>query len=228
MAVNTDITGRKRMELELRRQSEQLRSLSRHLVHLQEAKRLNLSRELHDRAAQAMTALILQLGALQRKTGLDDPLGARLQTLLGMAQGVMADLHDLAVNLRPHELDRHGLVAALEQYLESFRRRNALDVQLVAPELTESLLPDAVHTTIYLIVQESLTNVVRYAEAKHVRIVLRTEGANVLLTVQVDGRGFDVDEALRRGCLGLLGMRERAEMLDGRLVIKSAPGSGVA
>ena len=149
---------------------EQLRSLSHHLVNLQEAERKDLSRELHDRSGQSMTALKLTLFLLKRRP--DDPnvVRAQVDELIQMADGVMAELHDLAVNLRPSALDRYGLVPALEQYLSSFRKQNQMQVEFVAAGLDGERLPEDVETAVYRIVQESLTNVARHAEATHVSV----------------------------------------------------------
>jgi two-component system sensor histidine kinase UhpB len=211
---------------ELQHSREQLRSLSHHLVNLQEAERKELSRELHDRAGQSMTALKLGLLVLRRAAGDPNAVRARVDELAEMADGVMAELHDLAVNLRPLALDRYGLAPALEQYLASFRKQNTIEAGFAATGLEQGRLPAEVETAVYRIVQESLTNVARHADAARVNIAVVRQNEHVIVTVQDDGRGFDVEEALARGRLGLLGMRERAEMLGGKLEIDSQPGAG--
>ena len=211
---------------ELQHSREQLRSLSHHLVNLQEAERKDLSRELHDRSGQSMTALKLGLGLLKRTADKPDAVRARTDELLEMADLVMAELHDLAVNLRPSALDRGGLAPAIEQYLASFRKQNQIETSFVATGLEGERLPDEVETAIYRIIQESLTNVARHARATHVSIAVARQNDEVSLIVEDDGQGFDVEEALARGRLGLLGMRERAEMLGGKLEIESKPGAG--
>jgi signal transduction histidine kinase len=210
----------------LERSREELRSLSHHLVNVQEAERKTLSRELHDRSGQSMTALKLSLGVLKRSADNPDAVRARADELLQMTDYVMTELHDLAVNLRPSALDRYGLVPALEQYLASFRKQNQVEAGLVATGLDEERLPDEVETAIYRIVQESLTNVARHARADQVHISVARRNGQVAVTIQDDGQGFDVGEAWARGRLGLLGMRERAELLGGQMEIASQPGAG--
>ena len=114
---------------ELQHSREQLRSLSHHLVNLQEAERKELSRELHDRSGQSMTALKLGLGLLKRTADNPNAVRARTDELLEMADIVMVELHDLAVNLRPSALDRGGLAPAIEQYLASFRKQNQVEIR---------------------------------------------------------------------------------------------------
>ena len=140
----------------------------------------------------------------------------------------MDDLHRLALDLRPVSLDRYGLVVALQQYLEFYRQQSGLDVALVTVGLEQQRLPEEMETTFYRIAQEALTNVLRHAKAHHVGVVLERRGEKVVAIIEDDGLGFDVEEAMRCERLGLLGMRERAEMLGGKLTIESAPGTGTS
>jgi PAS domain S-box-containing protein len=211
---------------EVQKGRQQLRSLSHHLVMLQEAQQQALSRELHDRSGQSTTALKLGLGLLRREAEGAPALQAHIDELRQMADQVAVELHDLAVSLRPSALDRYGLVPGLEQLVASFRKQNPVEVDIVATGLEDERLADEVEIALYRVVQEGLTNIARHAQARHVGIMLNRNGATVSLIVEDDGRGFDVDEALNRGRLGLLGMRERAEMLGGTLTIESMPGGG--
>ena len=211
---------------EVQKGQEQLRTLSHHLVALQEEERRNLSRELHDHSGQSMIALQLGLGLLRREADCSPAVLARVEELLQTADTASRELHDLAVGLRPSALDRFGLVPALEQLLASFGKQSAVEVEIAATGLDQGRLPDDVETALYRIAQEALTNVSRYAGASRVGIVIGRNGDEVSLVVEDDGRGFDVEEALSRGRLGLLGVRERAEMLGGWLEIESAPGAG--
>ena len=211
---------------EIHRSREQLRTLSHRLVALQEEERKSLSRELHDRAGQSMTSLKIGMGVLRRESEGLPAVQAGIDGLRQMADGVMEELHELAVSLRPSSLDRYGLVPALEQFLAAFQKQNPIEIEFLASGLDQERLPDDVETALYRIVQESLTNVARHAQAKRVGVILSRKNEFVKLILEDDGCGFDVDEALRRGRLGLLGMRERAEMLGGTLTIESSPGCG--
>jgi signal transduction histidine kinase len=211
---------------EVRSGRQQLQTLSHRLVALQEQERKNLSRELHDRAGQAMTALNLGLAALKRECDLSPEYEARIEELLQTANHVMEDLHQLAVSLRPVALDRYGLLPALEQLVAAFRKQNGTEVEIVTSGLDGARLPDEVETALYRIVQESLTNITRHAQAGRVGIILSRFDDRIRLIVEDDGRGFDVSDAMQKGRLGLVGMRERAEMVGGVLTIESAPGRG--
>ncbi|HEX9116429.1 MAG TPA: PAS domain-containing protein, partial [Anaerolineae bacterium] len=203
-------------------------ALSRRLVELQEQERRALSRDLHDTSGQNITALKLSLGALKRENGNSAAVRARADELLRLADIVSEDLHRLAVNLRPASLDRYGLVPALVQLLTEFRKQSGLQVSFDAQGVAESAgrLPGDAETALYRIVQEALTNISRYAHAGSVAVVLQQRGDSVQVAVEDDGQGFDVQKALRSGRLGLLGMRERAEMAGGTLEIESSPGRG--
>jgi PAS domain S-box-containing protein len=213
---------------ELEQANAQYQALSRRLVELQEEERRALSRDLHDASGQSIIALKLGLGALKREEAGSEAARARVDELLGLADAVSEDLHRLAVNLRPSSLDRYGLVPGLEQLLNEFRKQTGLQVDFLAEGMEGERLPPELETALYRIVQEATTNCARYAAAAGVSVLLRREGGAVQLIVEDDGRGFDVEEALRRGRLGLLGMRERAQMLGGTLEIESTPGYGTA
>ena len=210
------------------RLQQQLQSLSRRLVEVQEEERRALSRDLHDTSAQGITALKLGLGLLKRAEGCPDAVLASLDELVHVADTVSEDLHRLAVSLRPASLDRYGLLAALEQLLAEFRKQTgcAIAVDISGMQGASERLPGEVETALYRILQESLANIARHAQAKCVSISLRQTAHAVHMIVEDDGLGFDVAEALRRGRLGLLGMRERAEMLGGHLEIESALAQG--
>ncbi|MGE5602699.1 MAG: ATP-binding protein, partial [Nitrososphaerales archaeon] len=141
------------------------------------------------------------------------------------AATVSEDLHRLSANLRPATLDRYGLAPAVEELVEGLRDQAGIEVEFQVQGLEERLAGD-VETALYRIVQEACTNMARYAEARHARITLHRDAGQVLVSVEDDGRGFDVEETIGRGGLGLLGMRERAEMLGGAFTIDARPGQG--
>jgi len=213
---------------ELQISREQLQALSRRLVESLEKERRTIARELHDESGQALTVLKLGLGQLRRSAPAGEETRQWVEELERIVAGVMENLHRLSVNLRPASLDRYGLVAALEQFTEDFQRQSSLHIDLVTAGLDLERLPSAVETALYRIVQEAVTNAVRHAQATHVGVILEKRGERAVAIIEDNGHGFDVDEALHRGRLGLLGMRERAEMLGGTLSIESAPGTGTA
>ncbi|NOH02173.1 MAG: PAS domain S-box protein [Chloroflexi bacterium] len=206
---------------------ERLQSLSRRLVDIQESERRFVARELHDHAAQNLTSLILGLGAIEKEASQLPKIRARASELKTMTDGVLEDLHRLAINLRPASLDHPGLVPALEQLIKSFTQNSSLQIRFKAAGIGEDdRLPQEVETTLYRITQEALTNVVRHASAQRADVVLERRGDTALVLIEDDGKGFDLEKAKIGGHLGLLGMEERAEMLGGKLTVESVPGKG--
>src|SRR5512133_440017 len=218
----------KQRTAELEAANARLRALSRRLVEIQEAQSRAISRNLHDETGQGMTAIKLGLGLLRQEEACTEAMRSRIDELHQVAEDVQEGLHRLAMNLRPPSLDRHGLVPALEQFLTAFRRLNTLQVDFLASGLDQERLADEVETALYRIVQEGLINVARHARADRAEVIVTRTGDVVNLIIEDDGCGFDPDEALQRERLGLLGMRERAEMLGGSLTVESKPGAGTA
>jgi signal transduction histidine kinase len=205
---------------------KQLQALSRRLVDVQEAERGHISRELHDETGQALSSILLGLSLLEREANDPEAVLARAMDLENIVDDVLENLHRLAMNLRPASLDHLGLVPALEQYVETFGRQHNLSAAFEAVSIEEKRLPPAVETTLYRVVQEALTNVSRHAQASRVDVLLERRGDQVVTIIEDDGIGFDPKDAMRSGRLGLFGMQERVEMLNGTLIFESAAGKG--
>jgi signal transduction histidine kinase len=195
------------------------------VVDAQELERKRLARELHDETGQALTSMLLGLRAIEEA---ETP--AEREEATGRLREQLVDtLHDvrrLAVELRPKALDDFGLVAALERLTTTFSEQTAIPVEFEAM-LADARLPPAVETALYRIVQEALTNVIKHSRASRVSVLLRRKPDSVAAVIEDDGQGFDVDEN-RDGGLGLLGMRERIELVDGRLVVESSSSGGTS
>jgi signal transduction histidine kinase len=211
---------------EVRRSNKQLHGLSQRLMKAQEDERLHLSRELHDESGQLLTALTVQLGLLDRNLDKSADMRAKIEELKTTANEIQENLHRLAINLRPASLDHIGLVMTLRQYITEFNRQYDLSVDFEAVGIEETRLPSDVETTIFRIVQETLTNVISHAHAKHVDILLSLHNQRVILVVEDDGVGFTPLSLNAEDHLGLFGMRERVEMLGGEFMLESAPGKG--
>ncbi|MCX7682594.1 MAG: PAS domain S-box protein [Anaerolineae bacterium] len=214
---------------QVRNGHDQLRALSRRLVEIQETERGYIARELHDETGQALSSLLLGLSMLEQEAGNPRAVRARIASLKATVNGMLEDLHRLATDLRPVALDFLGLIPALEQYVETFSEQHGIPVEFETVELDpEDRLPPEVETALYRIVQEALTNVIRHARATRVDVLLERRNDRVIVIVEDDGVGFDVEAAKLSGRLGLLGMQERAEMLGGWLTIESTAGVGTA
>ena len=211
---------------QVREGHNQLQSLSHRLVQVQETERRHIARELHDEAGQALTSLMVGLRLLEREVGNPETVIKHVTQLKSMTNDVLENLHRLAMDLRPASLDHLGLIAALRQYIETFSNQHGLKMQFEIVGLDDlPRLPPAVETNVYRIVQEALTNVVRHAQATRIDVLLEQRGDQMVAIVEDDGVGFDAEAARQSGRLGLLGMRERAEMLGGTLAVESTPGS---
>jgi PAS domain S-box-containing protein len=204
---------------------ERLQTLARRLVEVQESERRYVARELHDEAGQALTSLMFGLRLLEREAQRPEAVVAGVAELKRMVDNVLEDLHRLAMDLRPASLDHAGLVAALRQYVEAVSDQHGLVVQFETVGLCDRL-PSDVESSIYRMVQEALTNVIRHARATRVDVLLEQRDDKLVVIVEDNGVGFNPTAAMQNGRLGLFGMRERAEMLGGTLVLESAAGAG--
>jgi signal transduction histidine kinase len=206
--------------------SARMQDLSRRLVAAQEDERRTVARELHDEAGQALVTLRYGLQLLERETGGGDGIAARVAELKQTTDAVIDSLHRLAAALRPPSLDVLGLDAALRQYLGSIEAKSDLAVRYKARGFAGARLSPTLETALYRIVQEAVTNVLRHAGATRVDVLAERDDRRVLVMVEDDGIGFSPGGPVGSERLGLVGMRERAEALGGRLTIESAPGAG--
>ena len=205
---------------------EQLQALARRLVELQEQERSHVANQLYNEANQVLAVLLVQLSLLEKALAHGQASAERLSEMKRTIDGVIRELHYLATHLRPASLDQLGLVAAVEQYLRAFGHEHGLEAAFAGVELKGLRPPAEVETALYRIVQEALANVAEHAQAGHVSIALTCAEGRLVLCVEDDGVGFDLQAALRQGALGLVGIRERAEAVGGRLEIESAPRTG--
>jgi signal transduction histidine kinase len=203
---------------------DRLQSLSHRLVEVQERERVYVARELHDEAGQMLASLMLGLKLLEGNAHDPQLVVAGVRELRQVADSVQENLNRLAMDMRPASLDYLGLVAALNTFVNNMRDRDAIAVQFKAVGWGGERLAPNVEIAIYRIAQEALTNVVRHAKAQHVDVLLQRGDECITLMVEDDGIGFNPEEG--RTHLGLVGMRERCEMLGGSLVVESAPGGG--
>ena len=194
----------------------------RRVVEAQELERQRIARELHDETGQALTSILLGLKPIEESA--DDPTRAALAELRGHVVRALQDVRRLAVELRPAVLDDFGLVAALERLTDGFAEQSGVRIDFHSA-LGETRLSTEVETTLYRVVQEALTNIVKHAHAQNVSVSLARRESGVAAVIEDDGAGFD-QRTVREEGIGLLGMRERLALIDGRLGIESRPGAG--
>jgi signal transduction histidine kinase len=195
----------------------------RRVVTAQESERKRLARELHDETGQALTSILLGLKPLEEALA-GQSAAAALAELREHVVNALQDVRRLAVELRPAVLDDFGLVAALERLTEAFSEQTGIRVDFHSA-LGELRLPSDVESSLYRVVQESLTNIVKHAGAKNVSVSVARRQSGVAAVIEDDGAGFDPHRARENG-IGILGMRERLALLGGRLEIESRKGAG--
>ncbi|MEZ5099820.1 MAG: GAF domain-containing protein [Thermoleophilia bacterium] len=198
------------------------RTVLQRVLAAQEDERRRLARDLHDETGQALTSILLAIGHIERAGG-DGERAAAAEGLRSLVRETLGDVRRLSHELRPAALDDFGLRAALERLGQGIADRSTIDVD-VLDRLERRLAPE-LETALYRVAQEALTNVVKHAAAHRVSVTLHEDAGVVALVVEDDGRGFD-PEAPAADSLGLVAMRERIELLDGRLTVASSPGEG--
>lgn len=221
LALGLDVTDRQRAEA-ARRKTE----LARSVALAQEEERRRLASALHDSFGANLLALNLGLGSI-RQALVAAELGAplkRLEDAQALLTNITSAIRETCLELRPASLDRFGLVPALETYARQFQERTGMAIRVDAGDCLQRL-PSDLENTAFRIAQEALTNCVKHGRAKRVELRLEAARPNLRLTVSDDGKGFD-PEAEGAAGLGLITMRERAELAGGHLEIRSEAGGG--
>jgi signal transduction histidine kinase len=214
-----------------RHMAEQLRRLSRQILSAQEEERRRISRDLHDEVAQVLTGINLHLATLKREaTANTKDLKRKIARTQRLVERSVNIVHQFAGQLRPTTLDDLGLIPALRSYLKDFAKRTGLAIRFASftRGRTEHL-DSAKRTVLYRVAQEALVNVAKHAHASLVKVRVQRLHRVISLEVKDNGKSFEVQRVLsakRHKGLGLLGMRERVEMVGGRFAVESAPGKG--
>ncbi|WP_342309502.1 PAS domain S-box protein [Pseudomonas fluorescens] len=224
LAVGRDISKLRAAERRLANSNAQLRDLSTRRETAREEERKLIAREIHDELGQHLTALRMGISLLRFQFGASTPeLTPQVERLMVLTDKTIQVVRDVSTSLRPSALNL-GLVSGLEWLTTEFVTLTRVPCTLHLPSIPLTL-PDTHITAAFRIVQESLTNIARYAEATQVSVTLSPQETHWLLEVQDNGKGFDPD-AVGRKTLGLAGMRERGLMLGGKVIIFSHPGHG--
>jgi signal transduction histidine kinase len=215
----------------VRRRAEREREqVLRQLMTAQEEERRRISRDLHDQMGQQITGLLLALKALEDADTSKPRMRDHLSRAQALANTISVELHQLALQLRPTSLDDLGLEQALASYVEEWARQARVKLDTHMHGLDRQRLSMPIATTAFRVVQEALTNVLKHARAHSVSLIVERQAHDLVITVEDDGRGFDV-EAMLAGIsaedrLGLLGMRERVALVGGTLTFDSTPSHG--
>jgi signal transduction histidine kinase len=213
------------LDVQVRERTTRLAELATHLQQVREEERGHLARELHDELGALLTAAKLDVARIKARIAADaGDLHARIEHLIDTLNSGIALKRRIIEDLRPSSLSNLGLLPALEILTREFGQRSGLNI---VANLEPAELDATIQLTVYRLVQESLTNIARYAEAKNVEISLLSYKDYILVTVQDDGRGFD-PQAVQSSSHGLQGMRHRVEASGGRLDIVSENGATIS
>lgn len=208
---------------------EQLRHLSRRLLLAQEDERRKIIRELHDIIAQTLTGINFRLAALKTEaTRNTKGLQNKISSTQRLVEKSVDIVHRFARELRPSALDDLGLIPALHSFVKSFSKQTRLRIHLKVFAAVEQL-DSTKRTVLYRVAQEALTNVARHAKASQVEVSIQKLPGAACMTIKDNGKSFQADRVLhprKHKRLGLLGMRERVEMVGGRFDVESTPGKG--
>ena len=233
--VATRVVTHLKLEAMRQRQAEQNRQLRQQIAEREldmrskqeearEDERKHIARELHDELGQHLSAIRLELSYVRMRWSPDNPeLREKVQSVQKSIDGVIYIVRDLVTRLRPVVLDM-GIASALEWLVSEFRTSSQMKCELHIDDRATELSPWQT-STVFRLVQESLTNIGRHARARTVQVTLQRQSNAYVLTVCDDGLGFDPTKIGRKS-LGLQGMRERAQMLDGQLDLRTGPGQG--
>lgn len=224
-----DITERKRAEQELKLSREYLRNLYDNLQTIREEERKRIARELHDDLGQTLGAVRIDLTLLRNELPLDTPELEKNAALIDkLLLSAITSVRRISSDLRPRPLDDLGLVPALQMLAGEFSQRHNIACDVSAPS-DDIPLPDEIASPLFRMVQESLNNVAKHADATHVRIELSVDQNILSLTVADNGKGLRAADTQKADSFGLIGMRERAWAMGGSLNIRSADvNSGAA
>ena len=220
-----DVTERKEAVEALKRSQELLRELTAYQDRIKEDERKRIAREIHDELGQTLLALRIDVSMLEARTGGTHPrLNQKVHNALTHIDATVKTIRTIINNLRPAVLDL-GLTAAIEWQVNDFKRRSGIACELVMGA-AEFPIDDARATSLFRILQESLTNVIRHANASHVVIKLYQDGGQLVMKITDNGVGIYPDRRKKRNSFGLVGVEERIYSLNGKFLINSAPGKG--
>jgi PAS domain S-box-containing protein len=221
-----DVTARIEAEQALRRSKDELQELGAVAHMTREQEKSRIARELHDELGQLLTMLQMDLAWCREKLPPgNEAFAAKVDRMATLLKGTIAATRRIAADLRPLMLDDLGLVPSIEWLVENFRQRSGIACEL-SVDRRELALSKAQSSAVFRIVQESLTNVAKHAQAAHADIAIERDDGALVVRIEDDGVGFSPQAPRKQNSFGLLGLRERVSLLGGEVTIESAPGAG--
>ncbi|MFH1851296.1 MAG: PAS domain-containing sensor histidine kinase [Candidatus Neomarinimicrobiota bacterium] len=231
MIIANDITALQKAVDDLQKHRRELRRLSAKLLKAQEAGNKMISKKLHDEFGQTLALMSINLTVVERTVArkLDPESQQRLSDTLTLLIQSMEQIRDLSHELRPTMLDDLGLIPTLRWYIKAYTHRHNIKLDMEFTDLKERLRPE-IETAIFRIIQESLTNIARHSNADHVKLRIGRRNAFIYVATEDNGRGFDLSQIDNPDHgefgIGLVSMRERIELLNGKFDVRTAPGEG--
>lgn len=220
-----DIVNSNQTEEELLSSRNRLRNLTEHLQKTREEERCRISREIHDELGQVLATVQMGVSLLAEDYRDHWLLATRIDEIDQQLRGAIETVQRISAELRPLMLDTLGLAAAVDWQAREFQKKTGIDCTLDIHLHRAEFDPDAA-TAIFRIFQETLTNIIRHAKATLVRVTLEEKRGKLVLIVRDNGRGITREQCRNSNALGIMGMRERAYTLGGRVTILGAPGKG--
>ena len=226
LSLALDVTQRKNAEETLNKSYEEIRRLTEHLQKIREEERIAIAREIHDELGQQLTALTMEVKGLNKKLNdADEGIKQEIGNIIDLLDSMVKSVRRISSELRPSLLYNLGLVAAIEWHLAEFEKRSGIKTIFNEPK-EELELPDSLKKGLFRIFQESLTNVSRHANANKINVTLEQKGQYLILSIEDNGQGFEKEKIAAKETLGILGMRERSQMMGGNYEIRSILGKG--
>jgi len=223
-----DVTKRRKAEETLNRSYEEIRQLSNHLQNIREEERSHIAREIHDELGQQLTVLKMNILGLNKKlTTADATIHEKIGEIIELIDTTVKSVRRISSELRPSLLYNLGLVAAIDWQLREFEKTSGIKTVFIEPA-EELKIADPVKNGLFRIFQESLTNAGRHANATRIMVSLERTNGQLILTVEDNGQGFDKEKIGARHTLGILGMKERCQMMGGNFEIKSVTAKGTS
>jgi PAS domain S-box-containing protein len=221
-----NVTERKKAEETLNQSYNEIRRLTEHLQNIREEERANIAREIHDELGQQLTVLKMDVRGLNKKLSpTDGPIKQKIADIIDLLDATVKSVRRISSELRPNLLHNLGLVAAMEWHLNEFEKRSGIEV-IFNKSKKELKLPDSIKNGLFRIFQESLTNISRHANANTIKVAINQKNQKITLSIEDDGQGFEIEKIATKQTFGILGMKERSQMMGGNYEIRSRPGKG--
>lgn len=228
LSLANDITVKFEAEESLQKSNEALRDLASHLETIRENERIHMAREIHDELGQQLTGLKMDISWLSRKIQTDDEaIKGKMKDAISLIDKTVITVRRIATELRPSILDDLGLIAAMEWQSEEFEKRSEIK-SIFTSNVSQIQVNPTVATAVFRIFQESLTNVLRHSQATEVISFFRLEDDIITLFIEDNGVGFRDIEIKNKKTLGLLGMKERIQLINGNYEINGNAGKGTS